>query len=118
MESEVTMEESTDSERHYLPPFSQNTMRLEDHGLNNPESFSEACAGGVDSFVLHNISEIYMDPNTTLRASELGRGLYIVVKEGEVSCIGIDCDRDHVEWPNSSPIFEMGGAVVIPVSQL
>jgi hypothetical protein len=117
MEAESTKEASTENERHYLPPFSQNTMRLEDHGLNNPESFHDACASGVESFVLRNISEIYMNASNTLSASELGQGLYIVVKEGKISCIGIDCDRDHVEWPNSSPVFEMGGAVVIPVSK-
>lgn len=116
MAAEVTKEASTEEERHYLPPFSPNSMHLEDHGLDNPESFNDACASGVDSFVLRNISEIYMNASQTLSASELGQGLYIVVKEGQVSCIGIDCSRDHVEWPNSSPVFEMGGAVIIPVS--
>ncbi|CAO3651530.1 unnamed protein product [Mucor fragilis] len=114
MAAEVTKEASTEEERHYLPPFSPNSMHLEDHGLDNPESFNDACASGVDSFVLRNISEIYMNASQTLSASELGQGLYIVVKEGQVSCIGIDCSRDHVEWPNSSPVFEMGGAVIIP----
>ncbi|KAK4514180.1 uncharacterized protein ATC70_001767 [Mucor velutinosus] len=114
MAAESTKKASTEKERHYLPPFSPNVMHLEDHGLDNPESFNDACTSGVDSFVLRNISEIYMNASQTLSASELGQGLYIVVKEGQVACIGIDCDRDHVEWPNSSPVFEMGGAIVIP----
>lgn len=116
MEAETMKEFNSDEERHYLPPFSDRTMRLEDHGLDNPSSFNAACSQGVESFVLRNISQIYMNASNTLDANVLGQGLYMIVKEGQVTCIGIDCDRDHVEWPVSSPVFEMGGAVVIPVS--
>jgi hypothetical protein len=106
---------SSEQERHYLPPFSGNTMHLEDHGLNNPSSFRDACTSGVDSFVLRNVSQIYLNASQSLNANELGQGLYVVVKKGEIACLGVDCNRDHVEWPISSPVFEMGGAVVIPV---
>jgi hypothetical protein len=118
MEAEMTKEFDTDEERHYLPPFSENSMHLEDHGLDNPNSFHDACSQGVDSFVLRNISQIYMNSSNTLDANALGQGLYMVVKGGQVSCIGTDCDRDHIEWPISSPVFEMGGAVIIPVSKI
>ncbi|KAI9354046.1 hypothetical protein BD770DRAFT_325324 [Pilaira anomala] len=85
-----------EQERHYLPPFSDNTMH-------------------VDSFVLKNISQIYMNSTDAMDMKDTdGRGLYIVVKEGIIACIGLVCDRDHIEWPVSSPVFEMGGAVVIP----
>lgn len=116
MQAETTKDFDTEEERHYLPPFSENTMRLEDHGLDNPSSFHEACEEGVDSFVLRNISQIYLNASTTLDAKEEGQSLYIVVKQGLVACIGTDCDRDHIEWPVSSPVFEMGGSVIIPVS--
>lgn len=106
---------SNEEERHYLPPFSQDTMHLEDHGLDNPASFRDACAGNVDSFVLRNISQIYLNASQTLNAKSLGQNLHLIVKAGEIACLGVDCDRDHVEWPVSSPIFEMGGAIVIPV---
>jgi hypothetical protein len=106
---------SSEQERHYLPPFSQNTMHLEDHGLDNPASFRDACSSDVNSFVLRNISQIYLNAKETLNAKELGQSLYVIVKEGTIACIGMDCDRDHVEWPVSSPVFEMGGAVIIPV---
>lgn len=115
MAAEKTKEFEHDEERHYLPPFSENTMHLEDHGLDNPSSFQDACSQNVDSFVLRNVSQIYMNATQTLNSNEVGQGLYIVVKQGQVACIGVDCDRDHVEWPVSSPVFEMGGAVVIPV---
>lgn len=118
MQAESMKQLDTEEERHYLPPFSENTMHLEDHGLDNPSSFQDACAQGVDSFVLRNISQIYMNASDALDASMLGQGLYMIVKEGEITCIGAaeECDRDHVSWPVSSPVFEMGGAVIIPVS--
>lgn len=100
-------------DHHELPPFSENTMRLEDHGLDNPSSFQDACHQGVDSFVLRNISQIYMNATTTLYAQE-NQGLYMVVHQGQISCLGLACDRDRIDWPVSSPVFNMGGAVVLP----
>lgn len=104
---------SNEDERHYLPPFSENTMHLEDHGLDNPESFVNACNQDVSSFVLRNISEIFMNETYSLTAQN--EGLYVVVKDGQISCIGTECDRDHIDWPSSSPVFNMGGATIIPV---
>lgn len=115
MKAETTKEFEHEKDRHYLPPFSENTMHLEDHGLDNPGSFRDACSSDVGSFVLRNITQIYMNSSDTMDAKVYGQGLYMVVKDGQISCLGVECDRDHIEWPVSSPIFEMGGAVVIPV---
>ena len=95
---------------HWLPSPSHETMKLEDHGLDNPIILDEACSPDTDTFVLRNISSLYMGPGQTYSGS-----VYLVVKDGQVACAGKECDRDHVEWPSSSPVFEMGGAVVIPV---
>ncbi|KAI9252557.1 hypothetical protein EDC94DRAFT_620964 [Helicostylum pulchrum] len=114
MKAETTKEFEHEKDRHYLPPFSENTMHLEDHGLDNPGSFRDACSSDVGSFVLRNITQIYMNSSDTMDAKVYGQGLYMVVKDGQISCLGVECDRDHIEWPVSSPIFEMGGAVVIP----
>ncbi|KAG2228204.1 hypothetical protein INT45_010996 [Circinella minor] len=91
---------------HWLPSPSLGTMRLEDHGLDNPVILDEACSPDTDSFVLRNISSLYMGPGQTYNGS-----VYLIVKDGQVLCAGKECDRDHVEWPSSSPVFEMGGAV-------
>lgn len=103
--------EKDKQDKHFLPSFSDHTMHLEDHGLNNPTSFQDACSKGVDSFVLRNISRIYANGTETLEGGEL----YMVVSSGKITCLGSDCDRDHVDWPTNSPVFEMNGAVVIPV---
>ncbi|KAI9258533.1 hypothetical protein BY458DRAFT_517803 [Sporodiniella umbellata] len=100
-------------ERHVLPPFSSRTMHLEDHGLDNPTKFSEACGPEVDSFVLRNISRIYVSANQTLD-QQPKKELYMVVQRGKIVCLGSECDREQVEWPSSSPVFEMNGAVVLP----
>lgn len=105
----ATMDEE-DETRHWLPPRPTATIKLEDHGLDNPMRFSEACSPSTDSFVLRNISRMHMGPGQTLEGN-----LYVVVKEGNIVCAGTDCDRDHVDWPAASPVFEMGGAVVLPV---
>ncbi|RCH89871.1 hypothetical protein CU098_001242, partial [Rhizopus stolonifer] len=99
-------------ERHLLPSFSNNTMHLEDHGLNNPTTFQEACAKNVDSYVLRNISRIYANATQLLEADR--KELYMVVNKGEITCLGTECDREQVHWPSNSPIFEMNGAVIIP----
>ncbi|KAI8972923.1 hypothetical protein BDB01DRAFT_808623 [Pilobolus umbonatus] len=91
-----------------LPSRSLPRMHLEDHGLNNPLQFETACKSS--SFVMKNISHIYL--NSTHALHQLP--LYVVVEEGVLTCIGSDCDRDHIEWPRSSPIFEMGGATLLP----
>ncbi|KAI9276924.1 hypothetical protein BDA99DRAFT_554869 [Phascolomyces articulosus] len=110
MEVKEVEEMEMDSEmRHWLPTPSHETMTLEDHGLNNPTLLNEACSPNTDSFVLRNISALYMGPGQTFTGS-----VYLIVKDGQVACAGKECDRDHVEWPSSSPVFEMGGAVVIP----
>ena len=98
---------------HLLPKPSTETMRLEDHGLDNPMIMEEACAPSTDSFVLRNISRLHMGPGQTYHGS-----VYLIVENGKVACAGEECDRDHIEWPSSSPVFEMGGAVVIPVKIL
>ncbi|KAI9487510.1 MAG: hypothetical protein EXX96DRAFT_553535 [Benjaminiella poitrasii] len=104
-----------EKERHYLPSFPQNTMHLEDHGLDNPHVLHEVCSDKVETFVMRNISQIYMNASYTLRTSDYdGRGLYMIVEDNEIACIGFECDRDHFDWPRSSPVFEMGGAVIIP----
>ncbi|KAI9317393.1 hypothetical protein BX666DRAFT_1856754 [Dichotomocladium elegans] len=93
----------------WLPPRPTTTMRLEDHGLNNPVVLSEACTPETDSFVLRNISRLYMGPGQTLTGF-----LSIVIENGTILCAGDKCDRDHVNWPVGSPVFEMGGSTVIP----
>ena len=100
----------SDEKHHWLPSPSHETMRLEDHGLDNPVTLDEACSPDTNSFVLRNISSLYMSPGQTYSGS-----VYLVVKDGQVACAAKKCDGDHVEWPSSSPVFEMGGAVVIPV---
>ncbi|KAI8139957.1 hypothetical protein BJV82DRAFT_645934 [Fennellomyces sp. T-0311] len=107
-ETEI-IQESSPEMRHWLPEASGETMKLEDHGLDNPIIMDDACAPDTNSFVLRNISRLYMGPGQTYRGS-----VYLVVKEGQVVCAGDECDRDHIEWPSSSPVFEMGGAVVVP----
>ncbi|EIE86895.1 hypothetical protein G6F46_009188 [Rhizopus delemar] len=102
--------EKDKQDKHFLPSFSDHTMHLEDHGLNNPISFQDACSKGVDSFVLRNISRIYANATQTLEGGEL----YMVVSSGKITCLGSDCDRNHVDWPTNSPVFEMNQAVVIP----
>lgn len=114
--TEAQVVELSEKERHYLPEFSTGSMMLEDHGLNNPMAFSDACSDNVDSFVLRNVGEIYLDAEEKLTAKEEGKALYIVVNSGIISCIGTKCDRDHIDWPAGSPVFEMGGAVIVPVS--
>ncbi|KAI8972060.1 hypothetical protein BDF20DRAFT_915791 [Mycotypha africana] len=99
---------------HYLPPFSTGTMYLEDHDLDNPDNFENACKAHVDSFVLRNISQIYMNSSITLHADKVGQSLTMIIVDGRISCAGIDCDRDQVDWPISSPVFEMEGAVILP----
>ncbi|KAI9468661.1 hypothetical protein BDB00DRAFT_777303 [Zychaea mexicana] len=109
-EEDKVLEEKEDPEmRHWLPVPSSGTMKLEDHGMDNPVILEEACSPNTDSFVLRNISRLYMGPEQTYSGS-----VYLVVKDGQVACAGDECDRDHIEWPSSSPVFEMGGAVVIP----
>lgn len=108
-----TSDDENEASKHLLPDFSDSTMRLEDHGLNNPTSFHDACSKDVNSFVLRNISRIYANASQVLDAE--GSGLYLIVDRGVITCLGKDCDRDHIEWPSNSPVFEMGGAVVIPV---
>lgn len=109
----VTEQSTAEEDKHYLPPISQKTMHLEDHGLDNPVSFEDACNQEVSSFVLRNVSEIFMNSTYSLTAQE--EGLYVIVKDGEITCLGAECDRDHIDWPSSSPVFEMGGATLIPV---
>lgn len=106
------MATDTVDDHHTLPPRPAATMKLEDHGLNNPLAFEDACGPNVDSFVLRNVSQIYMGPGQTLTDAH---ALYLVVKDGDVVCAGSDCDRDHLDWPESAPVFEMGGAVLLPV---
>ncbi|PHZ15571.1 composite domain of metallo-dependent hydrolase [Rhizopus microsporus ATCC 52813] len=107
-----TSDDEDEASKHLLPGFSDSTMRLEDHGLNNPTSFHDACSKDVNSFVLRNISRIYTNASQILDAE--GSGLYLIVDRGVITCLGKNCDRDHIEWPSNSPVFEMGGAVVIP----
>ncbi|KAI8391310.1 uncharacterized protein BYT42DRAFT_556455 [Radiomyces spectabilis] len=115
--TEATIErkhEEYRKDRHYLPPVSTSSMKLEDHGLDNPMSFDEACDNNVDSFVLRNISRLFMSPEEIYDASELGHDISMVVKEGKLLCAGTNCGRRNIDWPHFSPVFEMGGAVVIP----
>ncbi|KAI7851769.1 hypothetical protein BDC45DRAFT_571641 [Circinella umbellata] len=91
---------------HWLPSPSHQTMKLEDDGLYKPISLNEACSPNTDSFVLRNISSLYMGPSQTYTGS-----VYLVVKNGQVACAGTECGREHIEWPSSSSVFEMGGAV-------
>ncbi|KAI9019283.1 hypothetical protein CLU79DRAFT_759500 [Phycomyces nitens] len=112
---ETTVETITKKEdKSWLPPFSTSTMKLEDHGLNNPTKFDKACGPKVDTFVMRNISRLYLGPDETFDATLASRRIGLVVKDGVVVCAGIECDREHFEWPKSSPVFEMGGAVIIP----
>ena len=37
-----------------------------------------------------------------------------MVDQGRIRCLGVSCDRDRVDWPVSSPVFNMGGAVILP----
>ncbi|ORZ24343.1 hypothetical protein BCR42DRAFT_402733 [Absidia repens] len=100
------------------------TMHLEDHGLNNPIRMADACAKGVRSFVLRNIDRLVMGPgqefhrdhddSVSSSSSIFNRDIFLVVQDEMVVCAGHDCNRDQVDWPTSSPVFDMNGAVIIP----
>ncbi|KAF7723426.1 hypothetical protein EC973_002025 [Apophysomyces ossiformis] len=94
-----------------LPPRPSGSMKLEDHGLDNPISFDEACRSGVDSFVLRNIGNLYMSPKEIYEGDQ---ALYVVVENGTIACAGPECDRNHVEWPHGGPVFDMNGGTVMP----
>ncbi|KAL0074749.1 hypothetical protein J3Q64DRAFT_1202866 [Phycomyces blakesleeanus] len=110
----VDVADKKEEKKGWLPPFSTSTMKLEDHGLNNPIKFDEACGPNVNSFVMRNIGRLYMGPDETYDSTMAKERIGLVVKDGVIICAGIECDREHVEWPKSSPVFEMGGAVIIP----
>ncbi|KAI8331050.1 hypothetical protein BC941DRAFT_439652 [Chlamydoabsidia padenii] len=94
------------------------SMHLEDHGLNNPIRMADACSEGVRSFVLRNIDHLIMGPEQEYRrhngVSTSNQDIFLVVQDEVVICAGHDCNRDQVDWPTSSPVFDMNGAVVIP----
>ncbi|KAI7863022.1 hypothetical protein BDF14DRAFT_1885495 [Spinellus fusiger] len=98
----------------YLPSFPTATMTLEDHGLGNTIDMKEACGPRVNSFVMRNISQIYMGPQSTYSSANGSAPAYLVVKNGTITCIGSECSREYIDWPVSSPVFEMGGGVIIP----
>lgn len=103
---EVSDDNDAEHLRSWLPPRSTGTMKL-----NTPNTMDQACAPDTDSFVLRNISRLYMGPGQLYNGS-----VYLVVEDGEVTCAGPECGNDQVPWPTSSPVFEMDGAIVIPVS--
>jgi hypothetical protein len=93
------------------------SMRLEDHGLNNPIRMADACSKGVRSFVLRNIDRLVMGPEHEYQRQATNQDIFLVVQDEKVVCAGHDCNRDQVDWPTSSPVFDMNGAVVIPVNR-
>ncbi|KAG0177028.1 hypothetical protein DFQ28_003324 [Apophysomyces sp. BC1034] len=107
-------QEKPQPEMSLLPPRPLGSMKLEDHGLDNPMSFDEACDPSVNSFVLRNISQLYMNAKEVYDGHKSGQSLHLVVQNGTVVCAGPNCDRDNADWPHGSPVFEMGGATVIP----
>lgn len=92
--------------RSWLPPRPTGAMTLD-----KPDTMDQACTPETDSFVLRNISRLYMGPGQVYNGSA-----YLVVEDGQVVCAGPECSHDQVQWPTSSPVFDMDGAIVIPVS--
>ncbi|KAI8093884.1 uncharacterized protein BX664DRAFT_330873 [Halteromyces radiatus] len=97
-----------------LPERPTGSMHLEDHGLNNPIHMNDACSKGVHSFVLRNIGRLMMSPGQEYRRGDTSKDIFLVVQDDLVICAGYDCNREQVDWPTSSPVFDMNGAVVIP----
>ncbi|CAO3609416.1 unnamed protein product [Cunninghamella echinulata] len=105
-----------------LPERPTGSMRLEDHGLNNPIHMEEACSKNTESFVLRNIERLVMGPEEEYKrvhvdnASEklVTKDIYLVVEKNRVVCAGPNCSRQQFDWPTSSPVFDMDGATVIP----
>ncbi|CDS12474.1 hypothetical protein LRAMOSA04668 [Lichtheimia ramosa] len=90
--------------RSWLPPRPTGAMTLD-----KPDTMDQACTPETDSFVLRNISRLYMGPGQVYNGSA-----YLVVEDGQVVCAGPECSHDQVQWPTSSPVFDMDGAIVIP----
>jgi hypothetical protein len=110
---------SNGEDKHRAPVGAKQNLVLEDHGSNNPLTYSEACSSESNSFVLRNIGKLFLNRNNVfenLNGQSKDDELYVVVKNGTIVCSGKGCGRDKINWPDKSAVFDLNGGYVLPVS--
>lgn len=103
------------------PIVNDQTLKLEDHGSNNPVTFKEACSPHTNSFVLRNIGKLFLAKDTifeNVNRAKKEDEIYVVVQNGTIVCSGTGCGRDKIDWPEKSAVFDLNGGYVLPVSDL
>lgn len=69
----------------------------------------------ASSVVLKNVGKIYVDENQIIDATSSTQGdISVIVKDGIVECIGINCTQpEHI---SSYEVIDLNGGYVLPVS--
>ncbi|GAB5588818.1 hypothetical protein Unana1_03718 [Umbelopsis nana] len=99
------------------PIVNDQTLKLEDHGSNNPVTFKEACSPHTNSFVLRNIGKLFLAKDTifeNVNRAKKEDEIYVVVQNGTIVCSGTGCGRDKIDWPEKSAVFDLNGGYVLP----